>query len=30
MRADIRELLIINWEAGKSKMISDLVLYLRH
>lgn len=30
MRANIRETLIINWEAGKSKMISDLVLYLRH
>lgn len=29
-RANIRETLIINWEAGKSKMISDLVLYLRH
>lgn len=30
MRANIRETLIINWEAGKSKTISDSVLYLRH
>lgn len=30
MCANIRETSIINWEAGNSEMISDLVLYLRH